>query len=411
MEKCPPSAGVLYYYVNKQNMNIYQSKELKRNDYKVPLTEQEELLLSLKKRTDSEARRLERYIALPDLTRTKGNPVEKVTDIVINLPSLKNFDIIDTPEIISPELVFDLFNFPKDHPARTSSDTYYVDENHILRPHTSLMWKYYLDIPEVIERLEKNGMVGALSYGTVYRRDEIDWQHSNVLHHIDGLFICDKSIKNISEQDLKDILTEVAEALYGKEVESRFNIDRFPYTDPSIEMEIKWDDKWVEILGAGIPHPQVIKNLGLDSEKYTGWAFGFGADRLAMIKMRIPDIRLLRSDDPRVTKQYSSLENIYEPVSKYPAVVRDISFVVDADKFNIFEYYELIREVAGGDYVEEMEQIDKYENEERFGKGKVSYAFRITYRHLDKTLTKEEVDAMHKKLEEGTRNRWGAEVR
>lgn len=392
-------------------MIIYQDKSLKRQIYKVPFDEQETLLDTLNQRNDTEAERLRRYIALPDLTRLEGNPVKMITDVVINLSSLKNFDLIETPEIISPELVFDLFNFPKEHPARTSSDTYYVDESHILRPHTSLMWKYYLDIPDVLERLEKNGMAGTLSYGTVYRRDEIDWQHSNVLHHIDGLFVCRKDIKEIGEQDLKDILTEVAEALYGKDVESRFNIDRFPYTDPSIEMEIKWDDEWVEILGAGIPHPQVIENLGLSPDQYTGWAFGFGADRLAMIKMRIPDIRLLRSDDPRVTNQFNSLENVYEPVSKYPPVVRDISFVVNADKFNIFEYYELIREVAGGEYVEEMEQIDKYENEERFGKGKVSYAFRITYRHLDKTLTKEEVDVMHHKLEEETAKRWSAEVR
>lgn len=392
-------------------MKIYKNECLKRQIYKVPLDEQETLLAVLKEREDTDAERLQRYIALPDLTRLEGNPVKMITDVVIGLPSLQNLDLIETPEIISPELVFDLFNFPKDHPARTSSDTYYVDETHILRPHTSLMWKYYLDIPDVLERLEKNGMVGTLSYGTVYRRDEIDWQHSNVLHHIDGLFICRKDIKEIGEQDLKDILTEVAEALYGKDVENRFNIDRFPYTDPSIEMEIKWNDEWVEILGAGIPHPEVIKNLGLDPEQYTGWAFGFGADRLAMIKMRIPDIRLLRSDDTRVTQQFNSLENVYEPVSKYPPIVRDISFVVDANKFNIFEYYELIREVAGGEYVEEMEQIDKYENEERFGKGNVSYAFRIVYRHLDKTLTREEVDVMHSNLEEETKKRWSAEVR
>lgn len=405
----PKRAFLLLYKI--MNMEIYQNENLRRQIYKVPLDEQKELLDTLDQRSDSEAERLRRYIALPDLTRLEGNPVKMITDVVIGLPSLRNFDLIETPEIITPKLVFDLFNFPKDHPARTSSDTYYVDENNILRPHTSLMWKHYLDIPNVLERLEKNGMVGTLSYGTVYRRDEIDWQHSNVLHHIDGLFICRKDIKEISEQDLKDILTEVAQALYGKDVESRFNIDRFPYTDPSVEMEIKWDDEWVEILGAGIPHPKVIENLGLDPEKYTGWAFGFGADRLAMIKMRIPDIRLLRSNDPRITKQFSSLDKIYEPVSKYPPIVRDISFIVDADKFNIFEYYELIREVAGGECVEEMEQIDKYEDEERFGKNKVSYAFRIVYRHLDKTLTKEEVDVIHKKLEEETEKRWSAEIR
>ena len=131
-------------------MKIYQNECLKRKTYTVPLDEQLALLDVLKNREDTEAERLQRYIALPDLTRLESNPVGMITDVVIGLPSLKNLDLIETPEIISPELVFDLFNFPKDHPARTSSDTYYVDDAHILRPHTSLMWKYYLDIPDVI---------------------------------------------------------------------------------------------------------------------------------------------------------------------------------------------------------------------------------------------------------------------
>lgn len=390
---------------------IYDAPHLKRHHYTTDLSEEKQLIENLKKRDDSESERLVRYLELPDLTRLDNSPVKAITERVINLPSLKNLDIIDTPEIITSELVFDLFNFPKDHPARSRSDTYYVDDTHILRPHTSLMWKYYLDIPEVLKQLEEYGSAGTLCYGKVYRKDEIDWQHTNVLHHIDGLFIIRKDIKELNQGDLEAILTEVAQALFGKDVVGRFNVEHYPYTDPSLEMEIAWNDKWVEILGAGLVHPQVLSNLGLDPNVYCGWAFGFGADRLAMIKMKIPDIRLLRSNDDRVVKQLSNLDNEYQAVSKYPPIIRDISFIVDKNKFNLNRYYEVVREIAGEDFVEEVKLLDEYENEEKFGQDKKSYTFRTVYRHLDRTLTNEEVDAKHKHLEEVTLERFGGTVR
>ena len=177
-------------------------------------------------------------------------------------------------------------------------------------------------------------------------------------------------------------------------------------------MNVAWDnDKWVEVNGAGIVHPQVLKNLGIDPEIYNGWAFGFGVDRLAMLKMRIPDIRLLRSEDKRVTEQLKDINNIYEPVSKYPPVLRDISFIVNKKDFDLNSYYEMVRDTVGDDYVEEVKIIDEYENDEKFGKDKISYAFRITYRHLNKTLTNTEVNDLHKKLEEITRLKYKAEIR
>lgn len=391
--------------------SIYHAAHLKRNNYSVSLAEQDVLLEKLKSRADTEGRRLQSYLALSDLTRLEGNPVKAVTDRILNLPSLRNFDLIDTPSIIAAEVVFDLFNFPKDHPARSRSDTYYVDEKHILRPHTSMMWKYYFDIPEVREKLEKYGSVGAISYGTVFRRDEIDWQHTNVLHHIDGLFVCKKNIKDLKQSDLEDILWEVAHSLFGNDIKGRFNVEHYPYTDPSLEMEIAWDNKWVEILGAGLVHPQVLKNLGINPDIYCGWAFGFGADRLAMIKMGIPDIRLLRSDDDRVLKQFKNIDQHYQPVSKYPPVVRDISFVVDRSKFNLNRYYEVVREVIGDEFIEEVKILDNFDDEQRFSKGKTSYTFRTTYRHLDRTLTNAEVDEMHKKLEDRTKAEFSAVIR
>ncbi len=389
---------------------MYEAPHLQRHNYTTDMSEQEKLFAELKAKSDPESKRLQRYIAIPDLSKKDGSPVKAITERVINLPSLKNLDVIETPEVITPEIVFDLFNFPKDHPARTASDSYFIDENHILRPHTSLMWKYYLDIPEVRERLETNGSIGVLSYGKCYRRDEIDWQHYNILHQIDGFFVIRKDIKTLDQKDLEAILIEVCEALYGKDVKYTFVVDHFPYTDPSLEMNIELNGQMVEILGAGIAHPNVIKNLGIDPEKYNAWAFGFGSDRLAMIKQQIPDIRLLYSDDERVTKQLADLDHVFQAVSKYPPIVRDISFIVNKD-FDLNAYYELIREIAGTEMTEEVKLLDTYENEEKFGKDKISYTFRTVYRSLDRTLTSEEVDAKHKKLEEVTIEKFGAVVR
>jgi len=270
--------------------NIYQAAHLKRCHLSTSLEEEAILTKELEKKSDANSIRLRRYMSFPDLTQSANSPVKAVAEIVSNIPSFKNFDIIDTPQIISPEIVFDLFNFPKDHPARSASDTYYVDEKHILRPHTSLMWKYYFDIPEIKQKLEKYGSVGALSYGKVYRRDEIDWQHSNILHQFDGLFVCRKDIKEMKQPDLEGICSEVTRSLLGENIKEEFRVDKFPYTDPSIEMDVAWDNKWVEVNGAGIVHPQVLKNLNIDPDIYNGWAFGFGVDRLAMLKMKIPDI-------------------------------------------------------------------------------------------------------------------------
>ena len=224
------------------------------------------------------------------------------------------------------------------------------------------MWKYYFDLPEVPKKLEEFGSVGVLSFGKCYRRDEIDWQHSNILHQIDGFFVIKKKIKILEQSDLEAILIEVCQALYGKDVKYKFIVDHFPYTDPSVEMNIEWDGQLIEILGAGIAHPNVIRNLGIDPEKYNAWAFGFGSDRLAMIKQRLPDIRLLYSTDERVTKQLADINHIYEPVSKYPKVVRDISFIVDKS-FDLNGYYELVREIVGSEMVEEVKMLDKYEDE------------------------------------------------
>src|SRR3989344_2566953 len=205
-------------------------------EIKVDTTEQERILASLLAKNDAESLRMNRYLDMADLSRSEGSPLFEIVKNTREIPILKDFDNIIIPEIVSAEVSFDLFNFAPNHPVRSKSDTYYVDEKKILN----------LD-------------------------------------------------------DLKLALVEIVEGLFGKEVKYRFLDDTFPYTDPSLQIEVELDGKWVEIMGGGMPRKDVLKNFGL--EGYNGWAFGFGLERLAIISMKLPDIRLLWSSDERVKKQ------------------------------------------------------------------------------------------------------------
>ncbi len=388
---------------------LFRMKVMQRNQYEVPAGQEEALIKSLDKREDADAMRMKRYLSMPDLSRAPGNPIYEIVQRILNIPEMSNLDVIKNPEIVPADISFDLFDFPKDHPTRSKSDTYYTDDEHILRTHTTIMWYYYTELPEIKERIKKGESVGCFSYGKVYRKDEIDRHHMNVFHQIDGWFLCRKDEKIITTEDLQNVLIEIARAVFGKDVKYKFNEDTFPFTTPSLEMEIEKDDKWVEVLGSGVVKAKVLDNLGVDSNIYNGWAFGFGLERLALISMELPDIRLLWSEDARVKKQLK-LGQKYKEVSKYPPVVRDISFVVGKD-FVPNNYFDLIRETIGEDIVEEVKMIDKYENEAKIGKDKISYAYRIVYRSLEGTLTSTEVDTMHKKLEQKTAEAYEAKIR
>lgn len=379
-------------------------------EIRIPRDEEKRLLAEMEKRSDFEALRIRRYLAMPDLTRTQGSPLRELAERIRAIPDFKDYDVIDAPEVMDTRIVFDLFDFPADHPARSRSDSYFVDDTHVLRTHTTVMWYYWLAQEGVRARIKAGEATGALSFGKVYRKDEIDSKHMNVFHQIDGWYLAPKKEKVITIEDLKKVLTDIAQAAFGPDVKYRFNPDTFPYTDPSLEMEIDKDGNgtWVEVLGAGVVKGSVLDNLGVDSSMWNGWAFGFGLERLAIISMELPDIRLLWSEDERVKKQLK-LGQKFAEVSKYPAVVRDISFVV-AKGFVPNNYFDLVRETAG-DLVEQVELLDTYENEEKLGAGKVSYAYRITYRSIDRTLTNDEVSALHAKLEQATTENFSAKIR
>ena len=369
-------------------------------------SEEERLRKEIAGRTDTEALRIQRYLSMADLSRTPGSPLAEIVQRVKDVPVLKDFDVIEIPEIVPSDISFDMFDFAADHPARSSSDTYYVDETNILRTHDTVFWYYYLNQPEIKERIAQGESLGALCYGKVYRKDEIDRRHMNIFHQMGGWYLIPDSKGTLVLDDLKNVLSEIVKTVFGENVEYRFNVDTFPYTDPSLEVEVMVNGEWVEILGGGLPKKSVLKNFGL--EGYNGWAYGFGLERLAIISMKLPDIRLLWSTDERVKKQLE-LGRTFVEVSKYPPIIRDISLLVKKGLV-MNDYFDLVRDTAG-DLVEQVELLDQYENAEKFGEDMVSFAFRVTYRSIEKTLTNAEVDTLHKKLEAATVETYSATIR
>lgn len=366
------------------------------------------LIDALEARTDVKAERIKKLLKLPDLTKKENSPVKFLFDEILKVPRFKDFDIVDFPRIVTVEENFDLLNAPKDHVSRKETDTYYLDETHVLRTQTTVMWSYYLKNKEVLAKLEKTGEVKALSKGIVFRKDEIDRHHFPAFHQIDGLYICLKSKKVFTLNDLEEVQIDTAKSVLGDDIEYKFLVDSFPFTTPSVEMDVMFSGDWMEVNGAGLVHPQVLRNFGLDPEIYNGWAFGFG-DRLAMVKMGIPDIRILWSEDPRITSQFKNINSKFKEVSKYPETSRDISFIIDKN-INLNNYFEIVRDFAEN-LIEEVKLIDQFENDKKFGVGKKSYTFRIIYRSHERTLTNEEVNKIQDEIITKTKTELKALVR
>lgn len=361
---------------------------------------EEVLIKELEARTDTKAERIKKLLKLPDLTKKDGSPVKFLVDQILKLPRFADFDVVDFPKIVTVEQNFDLLNTPKDHPSRGETDTYYLNDEYLLRTQMTAMWSFYLKDPEVLARLATEGQIAALASGIVYRKDEIDRHHFPAFHQIDGLLICKKSQAVITQQELKDVQVDLAKGIFGPDIEYKFLDDTFPYTVESLEMDIMFNGNWLEVNGAGLVNPIVLKNFGLDPEIYNGWAFGFG-ERLAMIKMGIPDIRILWSDDPRITSQFKDINSKFKEVSKYPSTIRDISFIIDK-KINLNNYYEIVRDFAEN-LIEEVKLLDEYEDDAKFGADKKSYTFRIVYCSPERTLTNEEINTIQEAIREKTK--------
>src|SRR3989344_7839888 len=186
-----------------------------RQEILIQLKEEKELSAGLEKKTDPNSLRLLRYLKMPDLSRTKGSPLKEVVDRALQVKSLVDFDVVKIPEIIPTNILFDLFNIPPGHPARSKSDTYYVDENNVLRTHDTVFWYYYLNHSEIKKRISNKEILGAICYGKVYRKDEIDRRHMNVFHQFGGWLIAPDDKRIITAKDLKEALSETATSIFG----------------------------------------------------------------------------------------------------------------------------------------------------------------------------------------------------
>ncbi len=265
-------------------------------------TEYEEL----KKRLQQKEKR-ERFIdvTLPGRRHERGHihPITTVINEVCEIFSKMGFRIVTGPEIELDYYNFEALNIPKDHPARDMQDTFYITENLLLRTHTSPIQVRVMEV--------QKPPVAIICPGKVYRRDS-DVSHTPMFHQVEGLLV-DKSV---TFGDLKGVLTLFVHKMFGKETKVRFRPSFFPFTEPSAEVDIQCVickgkgcrtcgfTGWLEILGSGMVDPEVYKFVGYDQEEYTGFAFGMGIERIAMLKYGIEDIQLFYKNEMRFLGQF-----------------------------------------------------------------------------------------------------------
>ena len=219
------------------------------------------------------------------------HPVTQTIKDICNFFEKMGFDIESGPEAEIDYYNFEALNVPDDHPAKDMHDTFYLNNKGLLRTHTS---------PVQIRTMEKaQAPHRIICPGKVYRKDS-DLTHTPMFHQIEGLVV----EEGASFSQLKGLLNDFLEDFFGKEVELRFRPSYFPFTEPSAEADIRWKKNWLEVLGCGMVHPNVLKGVGVDTKKYSGFAFGLGVERMAMLKYDIPDLRAFFDNDIRFLKQF-----------------------------------------------------------------------------------------------------------
>jgi phenylalanyl-tRNA synthetase alpha chain len=300
-----------------------------------------------------------------NLHRTPHHPLSLIREHIFACPLFQDFlTFDDLPPKVTTENCFDLLLIPKDHPCRRKTDTYYFDENTVLRTQTSAHQNELL----------LTGHEKFLVSGDVYRKDEIDRTHYPVFHQMEGLKICPDDVD--PKEDLISTLTQLVEYLFPG-CEHRFNPDFFPFTDPSFEVEVMFNGKWLEILGCGVIQPAILKHCGFEGRR--GWAFGLGLERLAMILYKIPDIRLFWTEDARFLNQFQEGAKVFTPYPVLPNITKDISFWTPED-YAENDFFEQAREHFG-DQIEQLETIDNTFVHPKTGKKSATY--RLHFSLLD----------------------------
>ena len=232
-------------------------------------------------------------ITLPGVKAESGtlhpvtSTITEISDFFVSM----GFDICSGPEAETEYYNFEALNIPEDHPAKDMHDTFYLDNGVLLRTHTS---------PVQVRTMERQGPpIRIICPGRVYRKDS-DLTHTPMFHQVEGLVI----EENASFSVLKGMLSDFINNFFGKEMDLRFRPSYFPFTEPSAEVDIKWKKGWLEILGCGMVHPNVLDMSGINSKRYSGFAFGLGPERMAMLKYDIPDLRSFFENDLRFLKQF-----------------------------------------------------------------------------------------------------------
>ena len=232
-------------------------------------------------------------VTLPGFQSYKGSlhPVSQTIKEISDFFERMGFDIETGPEAEIDYYNFEALNVPEDHPAKDMHDTFYLSNSGLLRTHTS---------PVQIRTMEKiEPPHRIICPGKVYRKDS-DLTHTPMFHQIEGLVV----EKDASFAQLKGLLNDFLEDFFGEKVELRFRPSYFPFTEPSAEADIRWKKNWLEVLGCGMVHPNVLEGVGVDTKEYSGFAFGLGVERMAMLKYDIPDLRAFFENDLRFLKQF-----------------------------------------------------------------------------------------------------------
>jgi len=233
-------------------------------------------------------------VTLPAREQGKGSlhPVTLTMNRLEQIFRSIGFEVAEGPEIETDFYNFTALNIPEDHPARAMHDTFYIDDNHVLRTHTSPVQVHYME--------NKTPPLKIIAPGRVYRVDS-DATHSPMFHQVEGLWVDE----DISFANLKGVVQDFLQRFFERDdLEVRFRPSFFPFTEPSAEMDMSWNGGWLEIGGCGMVHPEVFRHVGIDSEKYRGFAFGLGVERLTMLRYGVNDLRLFFNNDMRFLQQF-----------------------------------------------------------------------------------------------------------
>lgn len=233
-------------------------------------------------------------VTMPAVYRPQGrvHPINSTIDRAIDIFVGMGYTVETGPEMETDYYNFEALNFLPDHPARDMQDTLYLPDGNLLRTHTSNIQIHYME--------ENDPPIRVIAPGRCYRRDTVDATHTAVFHQIE-FFAVDE---NLTFTDLKGTIKEFLHQMFGEEMEIRFRASYFPFTEPSAEVDMRWKGKWLEIMGCGMIDPNVLKSVGYDPETYTGFAAGFGVERVALLLHQLDDIRRLYSSDLRFLRQF-----------------------------------------------------------------------------------------------------------